>query len=92
MRGAKRSAPKRRKAAVEYSILAHANLRHYLPGADASARVEAARPLTARALLKRLGIPEGEVMAVTVAGEPVKFDRVLGKSCAVEIFPVLAGG
>jgi len=78
--------------AIRYRIVAHANLRHYLPGAKEAAGLEAKRPLSVQALLKRLKIPQSEVMAVAVDGEAVKLDRVLKESCAVEIFPVLSGG
>ncbi|MDO8806405.1 MAG: MoaD/ThiS family protein [Elusimicrobiota bacterium] len=77
---------------IQYRILACANLRHYLPGANETASVETKRPLTGRALLRKLKIPEGEVMAVTVEGKAVDLDRVIEKSCAVEILPVLSGG
>ena len=77
---------------VRYRITAHANLRHYLQGANEATSIETKRPLTARTLLKALEIPEGEVMAVTVEGKAVDLVRVLEKSCAVEIFPVLSGG
>lgn len=79
-------------AAVRYQITAHANLRHYLPGANEAAVVETKRPLTPRALLKKLKIPEGEVMAVVIKGKAAHLDRVIATSCAVEIFPVLSGG
>ncbi|MBU2574961.1 MAG: MoaD/ThiS family protein [Elusimicrobia bacterium] len=77
---------------VRYRILAHANLRHYLPGAKEAAEIRTKRPLTARMLLKALKIPESEVMAVMVEGKAVELDSVIAKSCVVEIFPVLSGG
>ena len=75
-----------------YQITAHANLRHYLPGAEEKTSIETKRPLTAGTLLKALCIPECEVMAVTVCGKTLKMDAVIGVSCSVEIFPVLSGG
>ncbi|MBI4801651.1 MAG: MoaD/ThiS family protein [Elusimicrobia bacterium] len=77
---------------ISYQITAHANLRHYLQGANEATSIETKRPLTARTLLKALEIPESEVMAVIVEGKTVELDSVLEKSCAVEIFPVLSGG
>lgn len=79
-------------AALRYRVRAHANLRHYLPGADEAAQVETGRPLSAQALLAKLGIPESEVVTVAVDGVAVRLDEVLGRSCAVEIWPVLSGG
>jgi len=77
---------------VSYKITAHANLRHYLRGANEKTVIETKQPLTASTLLKALEIPESEVLAVIVEGETVKLDAVIEKSCAVEIFPVLSGG
>lgn len=77
---------------INYQITAHANLRHYLPGANEKTSIETKRPLTVRTLLKTLEIPETEVMAVMVRGEAVQMDAVIETSCAVEIFPVLSGG
>ena len=79
-------------AAVRYQITAHANLRHYLPGAEEKTTLEVKAPLTARTLLKALEIPESEVMAVIVRGETVKMDALIERSCSVEIFPILSGG
>lgn len=75
-----------------YQVTAHANLRHYLPGANEKTSIETKGPLTVRTLLKALEIPESEVMMVVVGGETLKTDAVLETSCAVEIFPVLSGG
>ncbi|MBI5243155.1 MAG: MoaD/ThiS family protein [Elusimicrobia bacterium] len=78
--------------AIEYRVRAHANLRHYLPGAKGEARIDAPRPLKARELLEELKIPEGEVMMVAVRGEAVKLESVIEEGCEVELFPVLSGG
>lgn len=78
--------------AVRYKVLARASLRHYFPSAQEETEVEAARPMTARELLDALRIPHPEVMLVSVAGEAIKLDAVLGESCTVELFPVLSGG
>jgi hypothetical protein len=77
---------------IRYQITAHANLRHYLPGAEEKTSIETKEPLTAGTLLKALCIPECEVMAVMVGGVTLKMDSPIEISCSVEIFPVLSGG
>ena len=75
-----------------YKVRAHANLRHYLPGAKEESLVESERPLSVRALLERLGIPESEVMTVSVGGEALQPERLIAQDCEVELFPVISGG
>lgn len=79
-------------APFQCTVVAHANLRHYLPGAQERTRVDAAAPLSVRALRERLGIPESEVMLSVVDGASVRPDRLIERDCVVEFFPTLSGG
>ncbi|HBL17723.1 MAG: hypothetical protein A2X36_02995 [Elusimicrobia bacterium GWA2_69_24] len=79
-------------APFQCTVVAHANLRHYLPGAEERTRQAAEGPLTVRALRERLGIPESEVMLSVVDGESVRPDRIIEGDCTVEFFPTLSGG
>lgn len=77
---------------MRYAITAHANLRHYLPGALERTRVESPSPLRVRELLERLRIPECEVMSVTAGGIQRGPEDILAEDCEVELLPVLSGG
>ncbi|HAH07750.1 MAG TPA: molybdopterin synthase sulfur carrier subunit [Elusimicrobia bacterium] len=77
---------------MRYDVTAHANLRHYLPGALEKTQVESPSPLTVRELLERLRIPESEVMSASVGGTTRKLEDRLAEDCEVDLLPVLSGG
>lgn len=80
------------RPAARYRVAALANLRHWLPGAAETADVDCESPLAVEAILRRAGIPPGEVMLVLVDGQPVDPGAIPPDGSTLELYPVLSGG
>ncbi len=77
---------------LKVTVKVYGTLLSYVPGRQQQHELELEAPVTAHAILERLGIPEEEVWMVSVANRQVAMEYEVVEGEDVSIFPPVTGG